>query len=375
MANTIKLNKPKLFLVCTGLGIVQRGFETYIADLGEKLLIENASFSTKVYSGGVYHSTKLNSTKLFCIPRNSVWCNKLFGASATSEIEQISFFFSFIWRVLMNRPSAIYLGEYKLYCYLYKFRKLFQLKFSLMLYTGGQVSPGLFDTQKDYVHHVTDIYYNDLINIGYPPNRQFILPHFISNYTDTSSNEKLKGYNIQGKKVIISVGLIDKSIKKMDRFVKVLMNNPTQYFPIILGESTNDTPEIENMLLQYFGKKNYFIGKVARVEIPQYLKQSDLFMLLSPKESFGLAALEALSVGLPVICCDFHESRQVLNKMAILINCNDIEQIRTSLKYTLDNSNLEAEKQARRNFVRNHYSWGALETKYINMFNRVVLNN
>lgn len=369
------MNKPKLFLVCTGLGIVQRGFETYIADLAEKLLAENQPFSTKVYSGGFYESTKLKSEKLFCIPRNSFWCNKLFGASATSEIEQISFFLSFLVRVLINRPSAIYLGEYKLYCYLFKFRKLVQLKYSLMLYTGGQVSPGLFDTQKDYVHHVTDIYYNDLINIGYPPNRQFILPHFISNYTDTSSNEKLKGYNIQGKKVIISVGLIDKSIKKMDQFVKVLMNNPTQYFPIILGESTNDTPEIKNMLLQYFGKKNYFIGKVARVEIPDYLKESDLFMLLSPKESFGLAALEALSVGLPVICCDFHESRQVLNKMAILISCNDIEQIRTSLKYALDNSNLDVEKQARKNFVRDHYSWDALEKEYTNMFNRIVLNN
>jgi 1,2-diacylglycerol 3-alpha-glucosyltransferase len=366
-------NKPKLFLVCTGLGIVQRGFETFIADLAEKLASETQSFDTNVFSGGTYKTHKFKSTKLLCIHRNNNWFNKLFGFSTTSELEQISFFVSFIRCIILNRPSAIYLGEYKLYCYLFKFRQLLQLQYSLVLYTGGQVSPGLFDPQKDYVHHITDVYYSDLVRAGYPSNRQFVLPHFMSSTSEISTAApKLKGYNVQGKKIIISIGLIDKAVKRMDCFVNVLAQNASLYFPIILGESTVDTPEIENMLIRYFGKGNYFLGKVERSELHQYLHESDLFMLLSPKESFGLAALEALSIGLPVICCEYHESKFVLKDAAYLTNCTDELSIIQLLNKILSEDNSSFNKTKRIEFVRNNYSWDVLKDKYLAMFNAVV---
>ena len=48
--------------------------------------------------------------------------------------------------------------------------------------------------------------------------------------------------------------------------------------------------------------KVIFLGKTS--EVDEILCSSDLFLLPSEKESFGLAALEAMAVGVPVISSD-----------------------------------------------------------------------
>jgi L-malate glycosyltransferase len=45
-----------------------------------------------------------------------------------------------------------------------------------------------------------------------------------------------------------------------------------------------------------------FLGE--RIELPQVLREADLFLLPSESESFGLAALEAMSCGVPIIASD-----------------------------------------------------------------------
>ncbi len=370
------MSSRKVFLVCTGLGIVQRGFETYIADLAGKLRSAKTTFAITLYSGGKYESNKVISEQLFCISRNNRFLNFLFGHAFVSELELYSFFVSLFFETIRNKPNVIYLGEYKLYCYLYKIRKLFNLNYSLVLYTGGQVSPGLFDVTKDFVHHVTDVYYSELLKGGYPKERQFVLPHFFSQ----PENEKvIEEINIRSiayeKKIIISVGLIDSTIKRMDRLVNVLSKSPDKYFPVLLGEYSSDTPFIKKQLEDCFGKDNYYIGNVSRNELFAYLKQADLFILLSPKESFGLAAIEALSVGLPVICCDYPESRYVLKHMATLIDCDQDNNIGLLIDQLLDHTPTQNQIKQRVDFVNNTYSWDVLSNSYITMFNKFILND
>ncbi|MDP1842861.1 MAG: glycosyltransferase [Sediminibacterium sp.] len=364
---------PRLTLVCTGMGIVQRGFETYMADLAEKLTLGNDDFQVELYTGGPYISKKIKTKQLFCISRNNRIFNWLFGLNFTSEIELVTFFLSLSFKLLFQNTNAIYLGEYKLYCYLFKFRKLFKKQFSLVLYTGGQVKPGLYDIQKDYVHHITDIYYGNLLNEGYPAERQFIIPHFITDQvTYVAENSIDIRKKAKQKKVVISIGLIDKQIKRMDLLVEILAKNSADYFPVILGEFTKDTPEIINSLKLNFGLDGYYLAKVEREAVFNYLNQSDIFILLSPKESFGLASLEALSVGLPVITCDYFESRYVLKDYATRINNLDSNNVLKELESSLITNNSKLDIESRKKFVNDHYSWANLQIQYRDMFFEVL---
>ncbi len=369
-----KSKSRQLFLICTGLGTVKRGFETYISDLGEKLTVEsNNEFSVSVFSGGNYSGSNFKSIRIPCISRNNNIAKYFFSQKTISDIELITFFLSLIPIIILQKPKAIYLGEYKLYCFLFKFRKLLNLKYSLILFTGGQTCPGLFDIKKDYIHHVTDIYYRSLIEQGISIKRQFIIPHFINE--EYIYNEKL-AKNIKAKsgskKIVLSVGYIDKTIKRMNLFVRLLSDIPQTVFPIILGEFSDDTNDVEEMLIYYFGKDGYILDRVSRKELGTYYSLADLFILCSPKESFGLASVEALYFGKPVISDDFYESRFVLKDQAIIVNMkNEVKTqkvISDILLGAFEISNIERRKR----FVEKNYTWKSLSNRYFTMFSEII---
>jgi len=366
----------ELFLVCTGLGRVQRGFESYIKDLAEKFTNESVDFTFQVFLGKRLSGAVFEQQPVFHFPRGL----KLFRKSGISDltgfnIEQFTFFCGFLPHILIKKPKAIYLGEYNLYCYLYKFRKLFGLSYSLVLYTGGQVAPGLFDNQKDFVHHITDVYYNQLIKQGVPQNRQFILPHFIDlnfNISELLVNQIREKAN--GKKIFLSVGQIDKKIKRMDLIPKILAGVSDKVFPVIVGANTSDTEDILASLKSTFGSDGYIVTQSPRSEIGSYYVAADCFVLCSAKESFGLAFIEALYFNLPVICHDFQEAHFVLKDKAHYFNLNEIDKVSTWIERDLSMIHKYNHNEGR-SFVHDNYTWDVLRDRYFFMFNRILSNN
>ena len=66
-----------------------------------------------------------------------------------------------------------------------------------------------------------------------------------------------------------------------------------------------DGPEYNNLkklVRDYNAEGNVILtGKKTRVEIAEYLSRSKAFILLSERETFGVAFIEAMAAGLPVI--------------------------------------------------------------------------
>ena len=354
---------------------MHRGFESYIDDLAKHLQEEASFLQLTVLTGGDLHNVNYTWKKIISLTRT----NRILGFFEKDnqrlfEIEQISFFILLLPYLVLKRPKAIYLGEYNLYCYLFKFRKLTGLKFSLVLYTGGQATPGLFDCKKDYVHHITDIYCEQLKKQNIPSERQFLIPHFINQ--NFSINKELAfaiKERTNNKKIVLTVGYIDRNVKRMDLFVKILAEQASTVFPIILGEYSSDTMNIKKMLLEYFGKDGYILGKVSHKELGTYYTLADLFILCSPKESFGLASVEALYFGKPVLVDDYHEARFVLQSFACFVNMKNEFATKKAIQKLLD-ENIQIECIERQKFVRENYTWESLSEKYLNMFNKITEN-
>lgn len=359
---------PKLFIICTGLGSVKRGFETYIEDLANMLTVDmDLKAQISVYAGADFSFKNFKANKVLNISRNNKFIQffvkdiyKLF------EIEQISFFLSFVFIIIFNRPNAIYIGEYNLYCYLYKLRKLFGYKYSLVLYTGGQAYPGLFNPTLDFVHHVTDIYCNNLLKSSKQTSREFLVPHFI----DTSSTINHDIYkNIfqkaDGKKIILSVGSLDNKVKRLSVLIDSLEPIKTQVFPIFLGDDTPETNDIKNKLELLFGNNNFIITKAERRELAAYYSAASVLISFSLHESFGLVNLEAMLWGTPVICHNYEEAKFVLGKTTTLYDLNNQpSQLQNWIKPYFS----EIKYPVLRQFVLENYGKNKLHTAYYNMF-------
>src|SRR5207253_5017279 len=64
-----------------------------------------------------------------------------------------------------------------------------------------------------------------------------------------------------------------------------------------------DRPAVEALTVRLgIRERVQFLGE--RIDLPSVLRASDLFLLPSETESFGLAALEAMACGLPVVASD-----------------------------------------------------------------------
>jgi glycosyltransferase involved in cell wall biosynthesis len=248
------------------------------------------------------------------------------------------------------------------------------LSYILVLYTGGQAIPGqkMFDNHRDFLHHVTNVY---LPETGYiAAHRQWVLPHFIND--DFKYNPAVTAALKQqavNKKIVISVGLLDKATKRMDMLVQVLAAMKHAVFPVLMGEVSNDTDSIDAQLQAVFGAGNYLLGTVPHEQLGDYYRAADVFVLCSPKESFGLAAVEALSFGLPVVSADFPEAHFVLRDKVVFVSSNEPEDWSRAIWGVLEkNIAGDGSKDSRADFVQGNYAWRSLKPAYVQLFNTMT---
>jgi glycosyltransferase involved in cell wall biosynthesis len=157
----------------------------------------------------------------------------------------------------------------------------------------------------------------------------------------------------------------------MHLLIECLGRQPNQWFPVLLGEPTADTPAIREILTEYFGENGFIMDKVPHSGLSPYYRSADVFVSCSPRESFGLAMVEALYHGLPVVAHDFFETKWVLGNQAILININNAESLKDAIHISADQQN-DQQKDACEKFAVSHYSWKALSKSHFSFFKSMV---
>lgn len=108
------------------------------------------------------------------------------------------------------------------------------------------------------------------------------------------------------KKVILYVGRIE-PIKGLDILINAvaLLEEGDDTRLLVVGGSPGEGHELERLksiaAARGIEARVTFTGAVPQAELPSYYSAADVFVLPSYSESFGLAALEAMACGTPVI--------------------------------------------------------------------------
>ncbi len=140
--------------------------------------------------------------------------------------------------------------------------------------------------KKDTLEH-----FNTKTNIQVIPN--FVVPN---EFNSQNSKNFRRRYVQDSEKIVCHISNF-RNVKRIDDFIKTfsIINNEMPSKLILIG----DGPEryMAEQLSRSLGinKHVLFLGKLRNTS--QLLEISDLFLLPSQTESFGLAALEAMSVG------------------------------------------------------------------------------
>ena len=170
----------------------------------------------------------------------------------------------------------------------------------------------------------------------------------------------------------ITVGGVRKE-KQYDKLVDAFCQLPSEIKSKCSLKIIGNGP-LENNLIQQIKnlpKENdvEYLGELNRVAVLKNLQSSDAFICSSEYETFGVAVLEAMSIGLPVISTRCKGPEAFINYDTGILT--SIEEMSTSMKWMFENGK-QFDKEKIRSFVIKEFDSSVLTRKRIDLYKSVM---
>lgn len=162
----------------------------------------------------------------------------------------------------------------------------------------------------------------------------------------------------ESDKLIVMVARFDQQ-KDQDTLVKALGYLDKEYKLLLVG--TGEREEEVKKLAKTEGVADRIIFLGFRKDVPNILKTSDLFVLSSHWEGFGLVAVEAMASGIPVLVSNVEGLREVVDNKDMTFPQGDSKRLAEKVTSTLGN------KSTTRDFI----SYGLERCKRFSIENMV----
>ncbi|MDS4022226.1 MAG: glycosyltransferase family 4 protein [Candidatus Competibacter sp.] len=305
----------RIALLCSGLGNVHRGHEVFARDLFN--LIGDAVDITLFKGGG---EPLARERMIDNIPRDSAYLDHIHVSvspkweSAVREqertrIEAETFAYAALKPLLEGGFDVIHCLEKDVCNIIYDHRHLFKDTPKIVFSNGGAI-PAWDLPHCDFVQEHTEH------NLRYSAKKKaFMIPHGVDlkrfNPQVESDFRALHGIP-QDAFVVISVGTICYWHKRMDYVIKEVAALKDVYL-LIVGQESKDTPEIKELGKRLMGDRIIFIT-LPHDELPNAYATADVFVLGSLFETFGIVYIEAMAMGLPVICTNHVNQRSIVKE-------------------------------------------------------------
>jgi glycosyltransferase involved in cell wall biosynthesis len=131
--------------------------------------------------------------------------------------------------------------------------------------------------------------------------------------------------------------------------------------PLVLagGVSPASAPLLEEIARPPLAGRARHLGYVTDAERQRLYRSASVLVLPSVNEGFGLPALEAMTMGVPVVAANRGALPELLGDAGLLVEPDDSEAIARAIDRILTDSALAASCAARGVARARHYTWTA----------------
>lgn len=361
----------RIAIPCTGLGRQRRGFETFTREV-HAALGGSPGLEVAVFGGG--GDMRAGEHAVWNLPRTSRTAKAASRLTGRGPyyIEQATFFAGFLPHLVSWRPHLVYFADLNLGNACWHWRRLSGQRFKLLFYNGGATTQPY--TRCDWVQQLTPEHFEDALARGEPTDQMFVLPHGVPVPSSLARRDAARvaatrnAFGVpDGRALLLSVGMLDCSIKRMDVLVEAVADmGADRPFLVLLGQETGETPRVRERARDLL-PDGHWIGTWPADCMAEAYEAADAFALLSLREGFGLAYVEALAAGLPCVAHETAGTRFLLGAYATLGDLRENRTVTTLVRRALTERAGEEVRQARHQYARERFSWETLAPQYAEM--------
>ena len=211
---------------------------------------------------------------------------------------------------------------------------------------------------------------------GVPDSRLRIIPNGIDldRFADAPPADLTTLGLDPNRKTIVSVGRLD-PVKALDILLHAFALLPDHLDSqlLIVGDGP-ESPRLRQLTAELNLQPRVFFAGPRR-DIPGILKAADLFVMPSLFEGFGLAALEAMAAGLPVVAADTAGLTDLIdpNRTGLLVPPSNSHQLAQAITTLLADPPLAARlAAAARSDARDHFSLHRTIADYCHLYRQLL---
>jgi len=367
----------RVFLACTGLGHERRGFETFTRECAAALRGE-PSLALTVFAGG--RDAQVAGERVIPnLPRASRAAKALGSLLGRDPyfIEQGSFFVGFVPALLRGAPDVVYFADLNLGNALWHWRERTGARWRLLFYNGGNTTMPF--TRCDHVQQVTPAALDGALARGERAERMTLLPHGIAlepAFVPTDAAARARARDALGlprdRQIVLSVGQLDRPTKRTDLLIEAVATLPEpRPYLLLVGADGPDGDGLRDLARARLGD-GWSWRTEPRDRMPLVYAAADRFALLSRGEGFGLAYVEALAAGLPLLAHDDATTRYVVADAGLRRAIGTADDARSGLDELRALPTDVPAARARHESVRARFGWELLRPRYVALFHRVA---
>lgn len=206
-----------------------------------------------------------------------------------------------------------------------------------------------------------------------------IIPHGIENISKKLSKNRSYDFlwNYKLKKKIKIVYVSPLFFYKNHYTVALAYSNLKKKYPNLdikfIGNYKNNLKLLDKILYDVpeISKKN-FIGNINQINVLKNLIKSDIFVFASSSETFGISLLEAMNIGMPIVCSNKSSLPEILKNGGLYFDPNNHLQLSNQIDLLIKNKSLREKKskQARRISLR--YTWNNNTKEFCKIINKLL---
>ncbi|WP_417914350.1 glycosyltransferase family 4 protein [Candidatus Electronema sp. JM] len=199
---------------------------------------------------------------------------------------------------------------------------------------------------------------------------------YIPNGTYISNPEKIKLCR-SNKNKIVFIGRLcsQKGIPYLIQAVNNLKKRNISIELTVIGDGPS-TIELKQLTVSMgVNQIVQFAGRIENEKIPSILKEHHIFVLPSLFEGFGIAVIEAMAAGLPVVVTQCGGPEDFVDdSVGRVVNAGDADSLAQALQelIQLSDEELHAMGMAAQERVKNNFDINVIADKYIQLFKQLV---